>query len=164
MWHLRDVGVVLWALEIEDADWIFEACQDADIQRWTLVPRPYLREHAESFVREGVGELSTWAIVDDDARPIGMISIHAIDDGVASIGYWVAPWGRGRGAASAAVRLVVEMARTMGARAVTADVAEANLASRRTVESCGFEVASVELQVCRDNGLAVDALRYRRTL
>lgn len=152
-------------LEVADADWIFEACQDADIQRWTLVPRPYLREHSESFVREGVGEFRTWAIVDDDnARPIGMISIHAIDDGVASIGYWVAPWGRGRGVASAAVRLVVEEARAMGAQAVTADVAEANVASRRTVESCGFEVTSVEPLVCRDNGLAVDALRYRLPL
>ncbi len=157
--------VMLWALEIDDAEWIFEACQDADIQRWTLVPRPYLREHAESFVREGVGELSTWAIVDDDdARPVGMISIHSIENGVASIGYWVAPWGRGRGAASAAVRLVIEMARAMGARAVTADVAEANVASRRTVESCGFTVASVEPLVCRDNGVAVDALRYRLDL
>jgi RimJ/RimL family protein N-acetyltransferase len=157
--------VKLWALEVEDAEWIFEACQDLDIQRWTLVPRPYLREHAESFVREGVGELSTWAIVDDDdARPIGMISIHAINDGVASIGYWVAPWGRGRGAASAAVRLVVEVAREMGAQAVTADVAEANVASRRTVERCGFVVASVEPLLCRDDGVAVDALRYRLDL
>ena len=161
-----DVGVVtLRRLEASDAEWIFEACQDADIQRWTLVPRPYLRENAESFVREGVGELSTWAIVDDDdARPIGMISIHAINDGVASIGYWVAPWGRGSGAASAAVRRVVEMARAMGARAVTADVAEANVASRRTVERCGFTVASIEPLVCRDNGVAVDALRYRLDL
>jgi RimJ/RimL family protein N-acetyltransferase len=157
--------VMLWALEIDDAEWIFEACQDADIQRWTLVPRPYLREHAESFVREGVGELSTWAIVDDDdARPVGMISIHSIADGVASIGYWVAPWGRGRGAASAAVRRVIEMARAMGARAVTADIAEANVASRRTVERCGFTVASIEPLVCRDNGVAVNSLRYRLDL
>jgi RimJ/RimL family protein N-acetyltransferase len=159
------VAIMLWALLVGDAEWIFEACQDVDIQRWTLVPRPYLREHAESFVRGGVGELSTWAIVDDDdARPIGMISIHAINDGVASIGYWVAPWGRGRGAASAAVRLIVEMAPAMGARAVTADVAEANVASRRTVERCGFTVASIEPLACRDNGVAVDALRYRLDL
>jgi RimJ/RimL family protein N-acetyltransferase len=158
MVRLRDLGD-------DDVEWIFEACQDPEIQRWTVVPRPYLREHAESFVREGVGELRTRVVVASEGeRAVGMISIHSIVDGVASIGYWVAPWGRGRGAASAAVRLVVEEARVMGARAVTADVAEVNVASRRTVESCGFEVASVEPLVCRDNGLAVDALRYRLPL
>ena len=154
MMRLRDLGD-------DDVEWIFEACQDPEIQRWTLVPRPYLREHAESFVREGVGELRTWVVVASEGeRAVGMISIHSIVDGVASIGYWVAPWGRGRGAASAAVRLVVEEARVMGARAVTADIAEVNEASRRTVESCGFTVRGTLPLGGRDNEAAVDALRY----
>lgn len=48
------MAVRLRSLRDDDADWIFDACQDAEIQRWTLVPRPYLREHAESFVDHGV--------------------------------------------------------------------------------------------------------------
>lgn len=157
--------MTLRRLEVADAEWIFEACQDADIQRWTLVPSPYLREHAEAFVREGIGEFRTWAICDDEVdRPVGMISIHSIEDGVASIGYWVAPWGRGRGVASAAVRLVVDEARLLGAREVTANIAVANHASRRTVEACGFTAGPVMPGAGRDNGRPVDALRYRLDL
>lgn len=33
----------------QDADAAYAACQDPDIQRWTTVPSPYLREHAEAF-------------------------------------------------------------------------------------------------------------------
>ncbi|MEV6550631.1 GNAT family protein [Streptomyces sp. NPDC051597] len=33
----------------QDADDTYVACQDPDIQRWTTVPSPYLREHAEAF-------------------------------------------------------------------------------------------------------------------
>ena len=156
---------MLRSLELTDAGWIYEACQDAEIQRWTLVPRPYLREHAESFVRDGAGEFRTWVIDPSGDRPTGMIAVHSIDGGVASIGYWVAPWGRGRGAASGAVRAVIDELRALGGVvALTANIAEANVASRRTVETCGFTVSRALPLACRDNGVAVDALEYRLDL
>ena len=34
----------------EDVDAVCAACQDAEIQRWTQVPVPYARKHAEEFV------------------------------------------------------------------------------------------------------------------
>ena len=37
-------------LQYEDVEWIFDACQDETIQRWTLIPRPYSLEDAEWFV------------------------------------------------------------------------------------------------------------------
>lgn len=152
----------LRSLRDDDADWIYSACQDAEIQRWTLVPRPYLREHAESFVRGGAGEFRNWVIESAESRPVGMISVHSIDDGVASIGYWIAPWGRGVGAATGAVRAVIDELRSLnGVVAVTANIAEANVASRRTVESCGFTVSCTLSLACRDNDLAVDAVQYR---
>ena len=152
-------------LRVDDADWIYDACQDAEIQRWTLVPRPYLREHAESFVSTGAGEFRNWVIESAESRPVGMISVHSIDDGVASIGYWIAPWGRGVGAASAALRLVIDELRDMsGVTAVTAAIAEANTASRRTVEACGLAVERRIPLAGHDNGLAVDALRYHLDL
>lgn len=150
-------------LRVDDADWIFDACQDADIQRWTLVPRPYLREHAESFVSTGAGEFRNWVIESAESRPVGMISVHSIDDGVASIGYWIAPWGRGVGAASAALGLVIDELRDMsGVTAVTAAIAEGNTASRRTVEACGFVVEARVPCGCVDHGVKVDAVSYCR--
>lgn len=165
MWESGGVVVRLRELRVDDAEWIYDACQDAEIQRWTLVPRPYLREHADSFVATGAGEFRNWVIVSAEPRPVGMISVHSIESGEASIGYWVAPWGRGVGAASAALRLVIDELRDMsGVTAVTANIAEGNTASLRTVEACGFTVSCTLPLGCRDNDLAVDALEYRLTL
>ena len=165
MWECGGVVVRLRELRVDDAEWIFDACQDADIQRWTLVPRPYLREHAESFARGGAGEFRNWVVDLGGERPVGMIGVHSVEEGVASIGYWIAPWGRGRGAASSAVGAVVDELRVLGGVvAVTANIAEDNVASRRTVESCGFAISRPLPLACRDNGLAVDALEYRLDL
>jgi hypothetical protein len=49
---------------LDDVDWITEACQDSEILRWTVVPRPYTKDHARSFVADHAGELHAWAIVD----------------------------------------------------------------------------------------------------
>lgn len=40
-------SVTLRDLASSDAAWIEEACTDPEIIRWTLVPRPYTRTHAE---------------------------------------------------------------------------------------------------------------------
>ncbi|MGN6472727.1 MAG: GNAT family N-acetyltransferase [Mycobacteriales bacterium] len=57
------------------------------------------------------GVARAWAITDDTGRLLGNVNLHAIDrdQGEAQVGYWVAPWGRGRGVATAAVRLVVTL-------------------------------------------------------
>ena len=151
-----------------DIDWITAACQDPEIQRWTFVPRPYHRHHAAEFVATGAGEFRTWAVrTASDLRPIGMISIHSIDPktGVADIGYWVAPWGRRNGAASGAIRMVVGEARQIaGVKAVEARIASTNLASRRTVESCGFTFVEESTTVtCPDGDRSVSAAIYRIT-
>ncbi|WP_206685980.1 GNAT family N-acetyltransferase [Kribbella qitaiheensis] len=44
--------MTLRAWRPSDAAAVSEACQDEQIQRWTTVPSPYLREHAEGFVGE----------------------------------------------------------------------------------------------------------------
>ncbi len=96
-------------LQYEDVEWIFDACQDETIQRWTLIPRPYSLEDAEWFV-ENEPEYVTMVIEDaESSMPFGLVSIHNIDEITreAPIGYWIAPWGRGMKAASAAVKLLI---------------------------------------------------------
>lgn len=50
-----------------------------------------------------------WAVTDDTDRLLGNVNLHEIvrEQASAQVGYWVAPWGRGRGVATAAVRLAV---------------------------------------------------------
>ena len=156
--HLRN-------LESSDAEWIYTACQDEEVQRWTKVPRPYTREHAESFIRDKNGELAAWAIVNSRSRePVGMIGIHHVINGIASIGYWVAPWGRKSGAASTALRIIPTLARRIGkAHTLQATIAETNTASRRTAERAGFTLMGNSTDSCPDGSTSATGLTYQMT-
>jgi RimJ/RimL family protein N-acetyltransferase len=151
-----------------DVDWINEACQDPEIQRWTLVPRPYTRDHARQFVAATDLEHRRWVVEQPDTgKPVAVVGIHAVDSvtGDAELGYWVAPWGRGRRVMASALEKVAELAvADPSIRALTARIAEGNVASRRTAERAGFvEVARID-RGCRDGDEAADAILYRRSL
>jgi uncharacterized protein YhfF/predicted acetyltransferase len=149
-------------LESSDAEWITRACQDEEVQRWTKVPRPYTREHAESFIKDKNGELAAWAIIDSRSQePVGLIGIHHVVNGIASIGYWVAPWSRKSGAASTALRIIPTLARRIGkARTLHATIAETNTASRRTAERAGFELIGNSAESCPDGAEVAQGLLY----
>ena len=152
-------------LESSDAEWITRACQDEEVQRWTKVPRPYTSEHAESFIKNKNGELAAWAIIDSRSQePVGMIGIHHVINGVASIGYWVAPWGRKSGAASTALRIIPTLARRIGkAHTLQATIAETNTASRRTAERAGFTLIGNSPDSCPDGLTSTTGLIYQMT-
>ena len=154
--------IALRAVEPTDVDWIFEACQDDAIQRWTRVPRPYLRSHAKEFVAGATAELFRWVIT-NEGGPIGLIGVHSIDaaTGVAEIGYWVAPWGRGHRAVSTAIGLVIDELRVhTEATSVSAIIAEGNAASRRSAERAGLTVSEHRPDGCHDGDAPTMALVY----
>ena len=152
----------LRVLNPSDAEWITRACQDEEVQRWTKVPKPYMREHADSFIKNKNGDLAAWAIVDSRSQePVGVIGIHHIKDGVASIGYWVAPWGRKSGAASTALRIMPTLARRIGnAHTLQATIAETNAASQRTAARAGFTLMGNSPDSCPDGTEVAQGLLY----
>jgi RimJ/RimL family protein N-acetyltransferase len=154
-------------LEYADVEWIFDACQDEAIQRWTLVPRPYSFEDAAWFI-ENQPEYVTMVIEEtESSMPLGLVSIHDIDEVTreASIGYWVAPWGRGMKAASAAVKLLIaSITPDENIHSVIAYIAEENTASRRTIERAGFVEVEREWGKAREFMTEVMAIKYRKTL
>jgi len=84
-----------------------------------------------------------------------------VREGIASVGYWVAPWGRGRGAAANALRVLrLIISRDTQAHTIRALIAEANVASRRTAERAGFVMTGPDTDTCPDGTNQVVALRY----
>ena len=154
-------------LDYDDVEWIFDACQDEAIQRWTLVPRPYSFEDAAWFI-ENQPEYVTMVIEEtESSMPLGLVSIHDIDELTreAPIGYWVAPWGRGMKAASAAVKLLIaSITPDEDIHSVIAYIAEENTASRRTIERAGFIEVEREWGKAREFMTEVMAIKYRKTL
>lgn len=149
-------------LQPSDAEWIYRACQDPDIQRWTVVPEPYSDSHAREFVNGSSNEYLVRVIHDvRQNEPVGIASIHNIDGGVATVGYWVAPWGRGRGAASAALKTLISVAtRINGVHTLRATVAETNLASQRVVTSAGLSLKGLGSDRCPDGDSTSPGLVY----
>jgi uncharacterized protein YhfF/ribosomal protein S18 acetylase RimI-like enzyme len=152
-------------LQSSDADWIYHACQDAEVQRWTKIPRPYTREHAKSFVIDQNGELLANTIINSrTGEPAGVAGIHHIKDGVATVGYWIAPEARRTGAASTALRILPSIAKRLGqVHTVRAVIAEINVASRATAERAGFNIARKSAEQCPDGATQTAALDYELT-
>src|SRR5687768_3309739 len=101
-------GVVrLRVPERRDVDPIYAACQDPDIVRFTRVPFPYSRVHAQTFVRNSAHEIRS-------GTAAHLVIVDAMSDTLlgacglmidrmrraGEVGYWVAPEMRRRGAAS----------------------------------------------------------------
>ena len=143
---LRDGELTLRPPEAGDAEAVTAACQDPEIQRWTLVPSPYRREHAEEWLasapgRVQAGEAVSLLAFQGDGRLAGSFSLMELDlaSGYAEIGYWVAPWARGRGVATRSVRLLHEWAvGELGLRRIEILPDVANAPSRRVAERCGY--------------------------
>lgn len=149
-------------LQSSDAEWIYHACQDAEVQRWTKIPRPYSREHANSFVVDQNGELLANAIINSrTGEAAGVAGIHHIKDGLATVGYWTAPQARRAGAASTALKILPSIATRLGqTHTIRAIIAENNVASRATAERAGFKIARKSAEQCPDGTTQTTALDY----
>ncbi len=147
-----------------DASWIYEACQDGEIQYWTSIPKPYLIEHAQSFAKGESNEYMIWVVENEESRPVGVISIHTVDEaGSADIGYWISPWGRGKGATKEAINLVEEYARSDSKiNSLEASIADLNIASLKVAESAGFRKTSEASRTCPAGCSQTSASVYRK--
>ncbi|GAA3030323.1 GNAT family N-acetyltransferase [Microbacterium dextranolyticum] len=142
---LRTERLELSAPHEGDVDAVFAACQDADIQRFTTVPSPYERSHAEGFVTKTAqwwaeGTETTWAMRHEGTL-VGMIGLHRLGAGAGEIGYWMAPAARGRGLASEAARAVVDWGfhpDGLGLARIEWRAVTSNPASARIAHSLGF--------------------------
>jgi RimJ/RimL family protein N-acetyltransferase len=140
--------LVLRAPRESDVDAVFAACQDAEIQRWTVVPVPYRREDAEYFVRtlspEGArtGAEFVWCVIErESGRLVGAQAVtrFATDPGAASVGWWTVKEQRGRGYTVEAAREVARWALTeLGLRRLQWLAYVGNDGSRAVAERVGY--------------------------
>lgn len=137
----------------EDQSWIERASQDSEIQKWTANGGQQVKER------------QAWVIL-KDTEPVGVISLHSVDllTSAADVGYWVAPWGRRQGAASAALRLVEgELIQTPEVKSIQLSIMEGNHASIALATSLGYELVSAGTCSCGSQGV-VPAVIYEKKL
>ena len=121
---------------------------DAEVLQWNPVPSVVDAGTAEEWLASGAdwsaGDHASFSVVEAaTGRFAGNVSLHRIDRGqaCASIGYRVAAWARGRGAATAAVAEVTDWSFThLGLARVELCHALANAASCRVAVKAGYPV------------------------
>lgn len=146
-----------------DAAQVYEACQDAEIQRWTRVPSPYSMADADAFVatcpeRWSVG-LPAFGIFELDGRSLlGSIGfVRSPDPGVLELGYWVASRARRRGIATEATRLLCDWAfEHPDVHRIEWMAEVGNVGSRRVAERSEFQFEGVLRSRVEHRGVWVD--------
>ena len=128
-----------------DLDCLRDAATDPRIPEGTTVPATFTPDAARAFVRrqwsrESGGEgLSLAITAGGDAVGTCVLMLRP-QESVAGIGYWLIPRARGRGLATAAVRLLTDWAlQDTGLARIEAWVEPDNTPSLHVLAAAGFE-------------------------
>ncbi|GAA1506888.1 hypothetical protein GCM10009827_021000 [Dactylosporangium maewongense] len=129
--------VALRPFRDEDADAVAEACGDPAIAHYLpFLPQPYTRDDALAFFRQKPGDP---AIVDAATdRVLGAIGSTPRGTGTVEVGYWVAPWARRQGVASAALEQFSAGLFAQGLQRLYLVTALTNGASQRVAVAGGY--------------------------
>ncbi|MBI4943182.1 MAG: GNAT family N-acetyltransferase [Actinobacteria bacterium] len=143
------------AVLVDDGAWAPDYPTDGDV----LMAGLSLRHDAVPTAGAPWGPLQVRLLRGPDAVDVavGGIGFKTAPDvaGVVEVGYGLAPSVHGTGLATEALAGMLDLARRLGLRAVTAETAATNVASRRVLEKNGFGLVGTE-----DDGM----LWWRRDL
>ena len=158
-------GVRLRPLREDDLADITAACNDEAIRAWLPIPIPYgvddarhfALTHAPAHLASGNG---IERAVEAGGRLCGVIGLKDTDWSVGSTeaGYWLAPWGRGRGLMTTALTVLTDWAFGNGMQRVEVRVARENLASLSVALRAGFRIEGTLRSAIRTHGGLHDAL------
>lgn len=169
---LTDAVVTLRAHRETDVPAIVEMCNDPQMQRWTSVPLDNSVEDSRRFATDSMKTAwehknhRGWAIeaIDDDgvAKFAGNIDLR--DSPVATVGYALHPWARGRGVITSALDLAGNWAFTEGGVEIIQWASHVgNVASLRVAWAAGFTLNGTQPGILYERGQVIDAwTAYRR--
>ena len=146
--ELRVAGWLLRPPRPEDTAAALAMLTDPEVRQWNPVPAVADATTAEEWLARGAdwsdGDHATFSVVDvATGKFAGNVSLHRIEraQANASMGYRVAAWARGRGAATAAVGEVTDWSFTsLGIERVELCHAVANPASCRVAVKAGYAI------------------------
>ena len=143
-----------------DLDDIVAQCRDPEFQRWTTVSVPYRDSDARDFLRrvaEGWrANVARFAIA-YHGRFAGSVDLRFDGIGGAEVGFGLAPWARGMGVMTRALRLVLAWGFELpGLEVVHWRAQVGNWASRRVAGRCGFRMEGTVRGLLEQRGVRRD--------
>jgi [ribosomal protein S5]-alanine N-acetyltransferase len=165
---LSDGRVTLRAWRTDDVPAIVEMCGDPEVIRFTSVPVPYDADDARLWLdlhpgRMAAGDGAAFAITEaGDDTPVGSIGVRVLhEQGAAETGYHVVEDRRGRGLATAALRLIARWTFAelpVGRLQLTTHLD--NPGSQRVAEKAGFTREGVLRAWTDQRGERVDLVMW----
>jgi [ribosomal protein S5]-alanine N-acetyltransferase len=165
-------GVRIRRLRHNDAEAFTEGTKDEQVRRFGHLPYDeytpeIVRDQIDGDIDEGLrhGSLAVLAIADavsDDF--LGSIVLFNPRDDRAEVGFWLAPWGRGKGVTRAALGAVSRVAADSGLTALDAKTDQDNIRSRRVLEASGFEQVGPPRTETAPSGKQTRAVTFERPL
>jgi RimJ/RimL family protein N-acetyltransferase len=125
-----------------------------------------VRQQIDEVIDPGLraGTLAVLAIADVESDDfLGSAVLFDIEGDQAEVGYWVAPWARGRAVATNAVCALVEMTASSGIRRLVAKTAPRNVASQRVLSRSGFSQVGEPTEERTPSGRLATVLTYARS-
>jgi RimJ/RimL family protein N-acetyltransferase len=154
--------VVVRPLADSDVGDLVVACNDPLVRRFVTLPDPYTEVAARAFVSghapavAAAGGLEGAVADPETGRLVGTVAVRALGRGCGEVGYWTAPWWRGRGAATAATRAVTGWAFAHGFARLELLTDPENGPSQRVAIANGYSWEGLR----RDAGQYGDGSRY----
>jgi RimJ/RimL family protein N-acetyltransferase len=139
---VEEIG--LRELRQHDYIWMYYACQDEEIRKWTTMGETFEYSDAFDYVANNKDyEEETW-IITKKGLPIGAISKHSyLDDEdhgeVFNVGYWIMKSERGKGYGKRALEMFYDKLKPKK-YCFQLEISPGNKASIRTALSAGFFV------------------------
>ncbi|MGH2558459.1 MAG: GNAT family N-acetyltransferase [Thermomicrobiales bacterium] len=155
----------------DDAEMVAQWRAEPSARRYQPLQRRTVKELRDMLTIRGLESISSTAIgefqwiVETPRGDAGWVTIPIVSrkHGTASLGYTIAESHRGRGYATAAVRAVLPFVfgvDKLSLFRLEAVAAIDNMASRRVLERCGFQLEGIARAYLLIDGLRVDHARY----
>lgn len=163
-------GVLLRPWATADVPGIVAAFSDPVMQRFSWRTAAYTETDARDYLAEqeearSRGEGLSFALADPRDRDVllGNVALQEVrlDQGCAAVGYWLVPAARGRGLATAAVRLLARWAfAELGLARLELTCSPDNETSQQVADRCGFSREGVLRSYVPFKGARRDSVIY----
>ncbi|MET8087556.1 GNAT family N-acetyltransferase [Micromonospora sp. NPDC005237] len=148
-------GLTLRPWRDDDAPLVRAAFDCPAIQRWH-VRRLDSDDEARAWTAQWSARWSaetavSWAIVEDDDRPVGQVGLRQVSlaEASADVSYWVLPAARGAGVATEALLALTRWSFAAGLHRLALEHSTANAASCRVATRGGFALEGVTRESVR---------------
>ncbi|WP_245722186.1 GNAT family N-acetyltransferase [Nocardia crassostreae] len=143
---VRIADVVVRRLTYADAEPFAKGTADGSVRRFGHLPLAdytpeIVRDQIDGVIDQGLTDnsLAVLAIADAGSDDfLGSVVLFDVRDDRAEVGFWLSPQGRGRGAATRALRAAETLAHAAGLTHLDARTSPANAASVNILRKAGF--------------------------